>query len=194
MFSDWKEGEAMHSRTNVKHRTAAIILWPVTILGSLFLLVSGALLLALILLIAIRDFRSFRDRIRQFNKRTLNPAILTFAGRPHRYYAVVHHVGRRTGHSYYTPVVAEQTADGFVIPLPYGKQVDWCRNVLDAGRCAIQWNGCDYTVGEPELIDAATAFPMMAPLRRLTLRVLGDVQFLKVKRLADIPEAVSLEA
>ncbi len=41
--------------------------------------------------------------VRRFNKAIFNRLILTFAGR--HVYAVVHHVGRRSGHAYTTPVV-----------------------------------------------------------------------------------------
>ncbi len=55
--------------------------------------------------------------VRRFNKAIFNRLILTFAGR--HVYAVVHHVGRRSGHAYTTPVVAVPIADGFIIPLTF---------------------------------------------------------------------------
>jgi deazaflavin-dependent oxidoreductase (nitroreductase family) len=129
-----------------------------------------------------------RDRVRQFNKNVLNPVVLSLAGRRLRFYAIVHHVGRRSGRSYSTPVVAEPTADGFVIMLPYGKQVDWCRNVMAAGGGTILWCGREYTIGEPELIDGETALEMVPSSKRFALSMLRIPQSLKVKTLAQVPE------
>lgn len=120
------------------------------------------------------------DRIRQFNKRILNPAVLTFAGR--RMYAVVRHVGRRSGQMYATPVVAEPTEDGFIIPLPYGSDVDWCRNVLAASRCTIKRNGLMYSGYEPAIVDQGAALRAFSGLMQLTFRLLGVREFLRVRR------------
>jgi hypothetical protein len=188
---DWKVGEAMSRRESVKYRIAEIIGWTARILGSLFLLVSVALLLVLVFFIALRKFSSLRDGVRQFNKRILNPAVLNFAGRRYRYYAVVRHIGRRSGYVYSTPVVAIPIVNGFVVSLPYGDEVDWCRNVLATGRCTIQWNGYGYVVGEPELIDATATLPGITPLGWFTLRILGGEHLLKVKQLAEVPAALA---
>ena len=49
-----------------------------------------------------------RDRlIRQFNKHILNPGALWIVARRRMYYGVMHHVGRRSGRMYSTPVVAK---------------------------------------------------------------------------------------
>ena len=47
--------------------------------------------------------------------------------------AIVHHTGRKSGRPYRTPVVAFPSAEGFVIPLTYGRDVDWARNLVAAG-------------------------------------------------------------
>ncbi len=72
--------------------------------------------------------------------------MLKVAGRKQSPYAIIHHVGRRSGHAYATPVVAELSSDRFVIALPYGTGVDWYRNMLAAGRCTLTWQGQDYTL------------------------------------------------
>jgi deazaflavin-dependent oxidoreductase (nitroreductase family) len=156
----------------------------------------GLALLLLLFLIALQKQRAFRDWVRHFNKRTLNPAVLNFAGRPWSPYAVVHHVGRRSGRMYSTPVNVRPTPEGFVIPLPYGSNVDWCRNVLAAGHCTISWNGNDYPVGEPEVIDVATVLSLV-PLPKwraqmwdglLSRGPLKTVPYLRVKHLSVVPE------
>jgi hypothetical protein len=76
------------------------------------------------------EFGSRRSLVRVFNKYVLNPSALWIVGRRRMYYGVLHHVGRRSGNPYVTPVVAKMTAEGVIIPLPYGAETDWCRNVL----------------------------------------------------------------
>lgn len=113
------------------------------------------------------------DRVRRFNKRTLNPAVLTFAGRPHSPYAVVQHVGRRSGRTFTTPVVAVPTTDGFVIPLPYGDTVDWCRNILAAKGCTIVSDGEPHVVSAPQVIDAPIAEPLLDRAHRAVFHAVG---------------------
>lgn len=55
--------------------------------------------------------------------------------------AIVHHVGRRSGRSYRTPVLAFRTDTGYVIPLTYGRDVDWARNLVAAGGGELQQVG-----------------------------------------------------
>lgn len=127
--------------------------------------------------------RRIRDSIRQFNKKIYNPLIMKFAGR--RLYAVVHHIGRRSGKRYATPVVAEQTTHGFVIPLPYGSDADWCRNVFDAGRCTIQYRDMAYQLEEPEVVEAKMALPTFPVGIQLSFRVFGIKQFLQMRHVSN---------
>ena len=71
--------------------------------------------------------------------------------------------------------------DGFIIPLAYGTQVDWLQNVLAAGRATVSAEGETHDVTEPEVIDAATALPMLSSKRRRTFERMGIAQFLRVK-------------
>lgn len=94
----------------------------------------AALLLGLIGLTRAMQNPTLRQRIRRFNRRALNPLTLRVVGNRTRVYAALHHTGRRSGRVYTTPVVAEPLNYGFIIPLPYGTDVDWLQNVLAAGR------------------------------------------------------------
>jgi deazaflavin-dependent oxidoreductase (nitroreductase family) len=100
----------------------------------------------------------FVDRLRYFNKYVTNPLMKTFAGR--FVYAVVHHTGRRSGRAYATPVLAVPVESGFLIPLPYGKNADWCRNVIASGGCEMEWRGDRISVHNPVLIDPQHALPV----------------------------------
>jgi deazaflavin-dependent oxidoreductase (nitroreductase family) len=113
--------------------------------------------------------------------RLLNPLILTRAGSRLSAFAVIHHRGRRSGRTYATPVSARPAADGFVIPLTFGKGADWFQNVQAAGGCIIQWKGAKYAVIEPEVIDRATARSAFSPLERALLPLIGVAQFVHVR-------------
>lgn len=118
--------------------------------------------------------------VRKFNKRILNPVMRLAAGRRHWYAAALHHVGRRSGRPYTTPVVAEPVDSGFLIPLPYGTDVDWLRNLRAAGRATIDVRGRGYTLYDPRVIDAALALPMVREARRRVWRRLGIEHYLHV--------------
>ena len=102
-----------------------------------------------------------RDSIRSFNKRVINPAEMAMAGRRYWYAAVIEHTGRKSGKRYRTPVVAIRAGDGILVGLPYGSGVDWLRNVLAAGSATVTDKGRTYSLVRPEVIDAATAEPLL---------------------------------
>jgi len=135
-----------------------------------------------------------QNAVLKFNKHVLNPVMLTVAGRAHCPYAILHHVGRRSGHEYATPVVAEPGPDRFVIALPYGTGVDWYRNIVAAGRCMLTWNRQEYTLVEPELLDAATAEPLLVPARAFLLKLLGVKDYVMMQPLVEVPEKVASAA
>lgn len=120
-----------------------------------------------------------RNLVRRFNKHVLNPVMLRLAGRKHWYAAVIRHAGRRSGRSYATPVVADRVTDGFIIPLPYGSDVDWLRNAMAAGTATITVAGRSYDVSRPRVIDAATAAPQLPSSRRRMLQAWGIDSFVK---------------
>lgn len=185
----------MFSHEHAKECMVAVTRGLARFLTAVLLTFLGLALLMGIFLVALQKLRAFREWERRFNKRTLNPAVLKLAGRPSSLYAVVHHVGRHSGQTYATPVRVRPTPEGFLLPLPYGSDVDWCRNILAAGRCTISWHGNDYAVREPEVIDLATALSLV-PLPRwraqmwsglLSRSPLKNFPCLRVKRLSVVP-------
>ncbi|MEE6139253.1 nitroreductase family deazaflavin-dependent oxidoreductase [Mycobacterium sp. 050128] len=94
---------------------------------------------------------------------------------------MIEHTGRRSGAHYATPVATERVSDGFIVPLPYGVDVDWLRNVLAAGHATIRADGQSYRVVEPEIISAASATPQLRPERRRTYDLFRIQNYLKVK-------------
>ena len=66
--------------------------------------------------------------------------------------AVVHHVGRKSGRAYRTPVVAFHGDAGVVIPMTYGRDVDWARNIVRARKCELDRMGGRVTLRNPRIV------------------------------------------
>jgi deazaflavin-dependent oxidoreductase (nitroreductase family) len=119
--------------------------------------------------------------------KVLNPVMRKLAGRRHmRMAAEIRHVGRRSGRPYVTPAGARLTGDTFVIPLTFGNQSDWSRNVRAAGGCTIRLEGTKYRAVQPELADRDQAAPVVraafGPVERAMFRMLGIRQYLLLRR------------
>ena len=109
-------------------------------------------------------------RIRTFNKHITNPLLHRFARCSRGPFAVIRHVGRRSGKPYETTIMVWPMGDGFVIALTYGESVDWYRNLLAAGHATLHWHGRVYAIEKPEPIDVETAMPAFPPAFRPILR------------------------
>jgi deazaflavin-dependent oxidoreductase (nitroreductase family) len=129
----------------------------------------------------------FNRRIRTINKHITNPLLHRFAQLSRGPFAVIRHVGRRSGKSYETTIMVWPLRDGFVIALTYGSEVDWYRNILAAEHCTLLWHGRVYTVEKPEPLDAEAALAAFPAAFRLILRRRG-VAFVWVK--SAVPEPV----
>lgn len=123
----------------------------------------------------------FRDRMRIVNKYVTNKVFRGFASRSRGPFAVMRHVGRRSGKPYETTLMVWHLGEGFVIALTYGPKVDWYRNVVAAGGGTLLWHGRAYTLGKPEPIDAKTALTAFPTLFRFILRRTDTHEFVWVK-------------
>lgn len=121
-----------------------------------------------------------RQTVRRFNKRLLNPVMLVLAGRPHWYAARLEHVGRSSGRSYATPVVATAVPGGFVVPLPYGPGVDWLRNLQASGSGAIVVHGRRYRLSDPMVLATAEIYPDLPRRDRYRARLWRIGHWLRV--------------
>ena len=128
------------------------------------------------------------SRIRHFNKYITNPLLRRFANASRGPFAVIRHVGRRSGKPYETPIMVWPMGDGFVIALTYGPEVDWYRNILAAGHGTILWHGRAYALEKPEPVDVQTAIPAFPPVVRQILRVLGTRHFVSMKSLGRLQQ------
>lgn len=153
----------------------------------------GAFFLLSIALARAMQVKELRNRIRRLNKRTLNPAALKIAGNRSRMYAALKHVGRRSGREYTTPLVAHPFGDGFVLPLPYGADVDWCRNIIAAGTCTLTWNAQEYHLSRPEILSAAEALSAYPLFQRIIFQAGGIKEYLWLHK-SEIPAKVITSA
>jgi deazaflavin-dependent oxidoreductase (nitroreductase family) len=112
------------------------------------------------------------------NKRA-NALFLKISGGRFRVYSLLKHTGRKSGKEYRTPVSAFPLGDGFVLALLYGEaaEVDWCRNVMAAGKCILKTRGVEYTLEKPEIIPASQALPAFPALLRFLYRAEGIREF-----------------
>jgi deazaflavin-dependent oxidoreductase (nitroreductase family) len=115
----------------------------------------------------------------------LNPAVAKPAGRRVvAMVAAIHHVGRRSGKSYVTPVNARVNGDVAVVPLTFGNQSDWVRNVRAARYCWRRVNGNYHHAVRPQFVNWADAKPVVRAtfnaLQRMALRSLGIKQFMRL--------------
>ena len=125
-------------------------------------------------------------RLARFNRavtnRILGPVVRYLPG-----FAIVAHVGRRSGRRYRTPVNAYRRAGGYVIALVYGADSQWVRNVLAAGGADIETRGRRLHLVDPEVVrDPARS--LVPNLVRVPLRLAGVDEFMLLKRAdADAP-------
>jgi deazaflavin-dependent oxidoreductase (nitroreductase family) len=115
----------------------------------------------------------------------LNPVVGTLAGRRHVPMARLHHIGRRTGRSYRTTVGARVRGDVILIPLTFGNQSDWARNVYAAGQCSVHVNGYTIRAEHPRFLAVADVAPlvhaMFNPVERVVFKALGIKQFIRLE-------------
>jgi deazaflavin-dependent oxidoreductase (nitroreductase family) len=119
--------------------------------------------------------------MRRINRAFTNRLMRPLAGRLPPL-ALAHHVGRKSGRRYQTPVLAFPTHEGFVTPLPYGTDTDWCRNWVEAGEGVVEASGRRTAVENPRIVSADEGLPLLPAILRPGLRLLGLPGFLVVER------------
>jgi deazaflavin-dependent oxidoreductase (nitroreductase family) len=103
--------------------------------------------------------------IARFNKRVTNRIQLRWA---HMLpgYAILEHTGRRSGRAFRTPLNVFRVPGGFVVPIAYGTQSDWLRNVLAAGGGQFVHRRVRYLLTDPQVLaDGAGRDLLPAPVR-----------------------------
>jgi deazaflavin-dependent oxidoreductase (nitroreductase family) len=115
----------------------------------------------------------------RFNRRITNrllwPIVRWLPG-----FARVVHVGRRSGRTYRTPVLAFRDRDRILIALTYGPRTDWARNVLAAGGATLETRRQRLVVTRPELVRDPSHRAVPAPVA-LVLRAARAADYLVLR-------------
>lgn len=122
-------------------------------------------------------------KITSFNKRFLNPLTLRLAGRGSM--ADLEHVGRTSGRTFHTPLMAFRDGETVTVALTYGPDVQWLKNVTAAGGCRMRLAGQQLTLGAPQVLAAPEGLARMPnPQRLLLRRVIKCRNFIELRVLA----------
>jgi deazaflavin-dependent oxidoreductase (nitroreductase family) len=119
-------------------------------------------------------------RLARFNlvvtNRVLGPLARYLPG-----FAVVEHVGRRSGRRYRTPVNFYRRGDGYAIALMYGSDSQWVRNVLAAGGVDVETRGGRLHLVHPRVVrDPARS--LLPKLVRVPVGLLNVDEFMLLER------------
>jgi len=115
----------------------------------------------------------------RFNRHVTNRIALTHTGwMPGM--AIVHHVGRRSGTAYRTPVLIFRDGDEYVIELTYGADTDWVKNVMAAGECEVTTRRRTIHCRDP-LVEDADGRPWSPGFVRVILRLLHVDKVLRLR-------------
>ena len=119
-------------------------------------------------------------RLRVFVKHFVNPLLRNLAYLPRGPFALLRHVGQRSGKTYEIPMMVWPVKDGFMIVLTYGAHVDWLRNLQAAGEGSLLWHKREYIFRRPEALDAKTALSALPPFFKQVLQLRGAHDFVKL--------------
>jgi len=119
------------------------------------------------------------DRIRVINKYVTNKLLIHIAGKNLGLFAILSHIGRKSGKIYKIPIIVVPVQNGFVIALSYGKKTDWYENVKAKGGCSLTWKKREYDLINPEFIDQKQGMAAFPSLFRLGLSMMGIQYYLR---------------
>jgi deazaflavin-dependent oxidoreductase (nitroreductase family) len=114
-----------------------------------------------------------------FNKHVTNRITGPFAGVLPGF-AVVSHVGRKSGRTYRTPVNMFRRGADYVFVMTYGPDVDWVKNVDAAGGAEILTKGQTVRLTDPRHFTDRERRCVPAAVRPI-LRLLGVDEFLAMR-------------
>ena len=97
------------------------------------------------------------------------------------YFAIVTHVGRRSGVRRQVPVNLFRDGERYVIALTYGADSQWVRNVLAARGAEIETRGERVLLVDPRVVHDPERRLVPAPVR-LALGAFGVDDFLVLRR------------
>ena len=122
-----------------------------------------------------------RNRIRHFNKYVINPLLRHFATLSFGPFALIQHIGRKSGKRYATPIMAFPMDGGFLVALTYGSHTDWYQNMVTAGGGKLVWHQKTFPINGLEPVDPAVAIPLFPQPQRTILKSLNLIhEFVKL--------------
>jgi deazaflavin-dependent oxidoreductase (nitroreductase family) len=130
----------------------------------------------------------FPNRMRYIAKNVINRLTIRNAGSAKSQFAILHHVGRRSGKDFETPIMVAPLGEDFVLALTYGPKVDWYRNLQANGKGTLIWHGKTYTIERLEPLDRNAGLSAHHLHEQVILRILNVENFVRVK--VSAPEQV----
>lgn len=124
--------------------------------------------------LAGRIFGLFTPHLNRYVRRIAGARYLPF-------WSLLRHEGRRSGRAYATPVTASRVPGGFAIPMAFGEEADWYRNIVASRSAAIRWRGSEYRVGDAAALDPDSAIFAFPGWQRTLFRALGIRRFVFLK-------------
>jgi deazaflavin-dependent oxidoreductase (nitroreductase family) len=108
-------------------------------------------------------------------KHGINPPTMRLARAGRGKFALIRHIGRRSGATFENPLILARVPEGFIAELTYGPQVNWYRNIVAASGGEVFWKGSWFTIDriadyDPDAGRKAFGFPASALLRVLRRR------------------------
>jgi deazaflavin-dependent oxidoreductase (nitroreductase family) len=100
-------------------------------------------------------------------------------------YGVIHHIGRKSGTEYDTPVVVREATDGIYVPLPFGESTNWYRNAVAAGGIRVTWKGRDQWFANPTVVDREAARPAFNRAMNAMMAMSGAKQVIRFDPIDD---------
>jgi len=114
------------------------------------------------------------QRLARFNRHVTNPIQRMWAGWAPSF-AIIEHVGRRSGKPYRTPVnVFTASVDGkpgVAVLLSYGPDRDWLKNLDAAGAGRMRRNGKTFGIADPRVVSRAEAAQHVTRGRQIFARI-----------------------
>jgi len=117
--------------------------------------------------------------VARFNAHVTNRVSRPFAGLLPGF-AVVTHVGRRSGRMYQTPVNMFRDGERYVFALTYGADSQWVKNVMAAGGCEVRTKGTVVRLCEPRIFTDPDRRLVSGPVR-VALGLLDVSDFLSMR-------------
>ena len=117
--------------------------------------------------------------VARFNAHVTNRVSRPFAGRLPGF-AVVTHVGRRSGRTYQTPVNMFRDGERYVFALTYGADSQWVKNVMAAGGSEVRTKGTAVRLCEPRIFTDSDRRLVPGPVR-VVLGLLDVDDFLSMR-------------